>query len=77
MTIWMSALMLVPSPTSSLAAIVKRQVKMTMKDLKATDNKRESTDDDSLEANVVDLDAFNYARGMESLSVDSDTEVEV
>ena len=50
---------------------------MTMKDLMAADNKRKSTNDDSLEANVVDLDAFNYARGMESLSVDSDTEVEV
>ena len=50
---------------------------MTMKDLKASDNKRKSSDDDSLEANVVDLDAFNCARGMETLSVDSDAEVEV
>ena len=40
-------------------------------------NKRRSSDDDSLEANVVDLDAFNYARGMETLSADSDTKVEV
>ena len=63
---------------SDLAAIVKRQVKMTIKDLKAADKKRKSSDDDSsLEANAVDLDAFNYARKMENLSIDSDTDTEV
>ena len=63
---------------SDLAAIVKRQVKMTLKDLKASDKKRKSSgDDSSLEANVADLDAFNYARQMENLSIDSDTDTEV
>ena len=48
-----------------------------MKDLKAADNEQKSSGNDSLEANVVDLDAFNCVHGMETLSMDSDTEVEV
>ena len=51
---------------------------MTMKDLKASDKKcKSSGDDSSLEANVTDLDVFNYARKMEELSIDSDTDTEV
>ena len=51
---------------------------VALKDLKASDKKRKSSgDDSSLEANVADLDAFNYARQMENLSIDSDTDTEV
>ena len=63
---------------SDLATLVKRQVKMTIKDLKAADKKRKSSgDDSSYEANAVDLEAFNYARKMEELSINSDSEVDV
>ena len=63
---------------SDLAAIVKRQVKMTLKDLKAADKKRKSSgDDSSLEANVADLEAFNYACEMEGLALETDSEMEV
>ena len=47
---------------NDLKALVKRQVCMTVKELKAADKKkRKSSDDDSsLEANAVELEDFNY-----------------
>ena len=49
-----------------------------MKDLKAADKKHKSYgNDSSLEANVVDLEAFNYAREMEGLALETDSEMEV
>ena len=48
---------------NDLKALVKRQVRMTVKELKAADKKkRKSSDDDSsLEANAVELEDFNYS----------------
>ena len=57
-----------------LKALVKRQVKMTVKELKAADKKKRksSGDDSSLEANALELNDFNYT-DMSNLSL-SDNE---